>query len=745
MFRIIRHNRLKQVPAESNIFLITAAAIQTSLVNCYGLTVEYDISKFRNAARYTDQNLRMSVPKVFKHLPNEFNIKYSKALPKRIKLRQVPSELKNKNSFGALIKFDNNKFAFAVNCPRLYLFLEDLSLVNFSQVKDWTTKEIVYFSYTGSTESKTKVVWTISDVELLNLPDWYHKITVTGNNKMECNICTDDCMAKPFVAQLIENGMTADQNYALPYTVADDYIKRVPKDFTAPRRVKDNKTKKGYGNLDDKDPEIQLKFEAQLMMTLLNSGDLDLADIYDDDMDAQSRQYARDSYDANSPEHKERMNELSDNIERLLDNYKPGEYLLEGPDDIKLILQQEIGNLNMFAVIDNVYGIVQSKSDSQFYSAEPIDYEKFTEVFPDMTIDDLAYERGLEVEDLEDDVGDLYDTLEEDMQLKWNTWHLVEEYIFRDTNSKWLDNNPEAIESLTDLIIEERLWEAYMDIVNRFGGYNGIKEQINKLLANTSVFMAVPQQAFVDILTESQGNIIAGAVSSSMASDGGYALERYATEILKLHSNERNYLSFNTYGYLSSKNYPAPAYALTYGDIQFEFHDYIKENTTVCLGDSFHGFNPVSAVNQIKPEFILSSIIGNSNLAAFPSQEISRPDFAAQFIVNLSHLVSFLTNLFNSDPSVGLDYIALFKGVERDATLISYFEAQIKGKLSIEDVKTIYVPESSVGQIYHITQKIKATAKYREQGKMPNFRIHNDSHMVIDKNDLMELNTRVNK
>ena len=308
-----------------------------------------------------------------------------------------------------------------------------------------------------------------------------------------------------------------------------------------------------------------------------------------------------------------------------------------------------------------------------------------------------------------------------------------------------LPKNPDAVEIIAELIVDQRFWDAYEHIIERFGGFKTIKNQMDKLLANTSVYMAVPQQSFVDMLMDSQGEIIAGAVSASMASDSGYALERYATEILKLNSNERNYLTFHTYGYLSSKNYPAPAYTLTYGDIQFEFHDYVKDNSTVCLGDSFHGFNPVSPVNKINPEYILSAIIGNSKMAEFPSQEMDDTDFAAQFIVNLSHVITFLYNLFNSDPAVGLDYIALFKGIERDATTVSYFESQIKGELSIEDVKTIYIPESSVGQIYHITQKLKATAKYREKGQMPNFRIHNDSHMVMDKTKLTELNDRVQK
>ena len=57
---------------------------------------------------------------------------------------------------------------------------------------------------------------------MINLPEYQHKITITGNNKMDCNICLDDCPAMEYVEQLIENGMTADQVYSLPYTVADD-------------------------------------------------------------------------------------------------------------------------------------------------------------------------------------------------------------------------------------------------------------------------------------------------------------------------------------------------------------------------------------------------------------------------------------------------------------------------------------------------------------------------------------------
>ena len=40
---------------------------------------------------------------------------------------------------------------------------------------------------------------------------------------------------------------------------------------------------------------------------------------------------------------------------------------------------------------------------------------------------------------------------------------------------------------------------AYLNVISRFGGFKTIKIRMDQLLEHTSVYMAVPQQSFVDM------------------------------------------------------------------------------------------------------------------------------------------------------------------------------------------------------------------------------------------------------
>ena len=224
-------------------------------------------------------------------------------------------------------------------------------------------------------------------------------------------------------------------------------------------------------------------------------------------------------------------------------------------------------------------------------------------------------------------------------------------------------------------------WDDVIDLLcENHGGTKKVNQQLQKLLANSSIYMAVPGRILADNLGK---EILSCYITGSKP--GIYVERRLDVDVNKHKASLNNLLSFPKYGILSTKDYPFSSSVLLteYGSVLIEFKEVIKERSTLCVGDSLD--NTISSTASFK----------DLSIHNFLSVLLQTTRTHYSMVLdnnNINKFVNLLNNIMNSTAlKYGLDINYLMRGNEE--FLLSYFEVQIKGDLLFNerDIKAIYV------------------------------------------------------
>ena len=215
-----------------------------------------------------------------------------------------------------------------------------------------------------------------------------------------------------------------------------------------------------------------------------------------------------------------------------------------------------------------------------------------------------------------------------------NWYFMLKERILDKTDSRFNDKD---MGILIKHIMKGDLEAVYESILSKYDGSKTINKQLNKLARESSIFMCVPSDALISIVSGEDQEIKSGIETRSGADYQGdatiWAKTRIATEVKKLGTDPTDFTSYHKYGFVSTKNYPYVKNALQYGNIILEFSDHVKERATLCIGDSFKQYNPPMPFDDLDIDKIACNIV---------MPELSPTD---DFLTKLRDLTLFLENI----------------------------------------------------------------------------------------------------
>ena len=361
-FRILPATRL-QIPANSNIWLITAAGL------CKSAGIEWSVaaeSYFKALANkmlkvdYADQeaydnsiliDLRKNIKRLFTDSDRNSligTIEYSRVY-QNIKLESLINKIRAVNAVAAIFSlYDRHKNknidCFITLAPRATVYVAGGDTKEYNHLPN-KIGAIVYFRLREDIFGLKSSVWLIHD-PMLNLE---HSITVDDYDGYICSVCksAEKCPAIDYVKQLIKNGLPP-ADYELPFQYWDSkLIAKIKPKYSYGRIqediISDKDIQKARSNLPDANVlgDIKQKTESDLWSVLAKASPI----VMENEWKAIESNYGavftkklskilRD-YDANKSNSLDRIAATKDFWEDLLDLYGGRDHLNK---QVKLLL-----------------------------------------------------------------------------------------------------------------------------------------------------------------------------------------------------------------------------------------------------------------------------------------------------------------------------------------------------------------------------------------------------------------------
>lgn len=655
----------------SNIFARSVVHISDLLINSYEsesainnrlnsfTNLNYPLLNRESNLPY-DSDFIILVPNIFNQIPDD--LLYSKPINKNVSLFNLSSELRDNNAIAALIKFTNGFLGFAITnhwlsdirdkkyAVSLYLNETDIQIPN--QIKHWVTAEIVYFYLTRlkiGAQSRSTFRYEFFEV---NEKDKYGSSGIIRHrikrayypNEFECDICLDPtgCPGAAYIKFMEINNIdySKEQLITIPdkYTIniPDDFVKHEPMDIIQLAPV-------GINTVDSK---RQKKLDTKIRSAWKLNKETNLHEFLGNY--ASSTKYTIDP----------------DSFKRLIENYEKS---YDANKSLNYFVKQGRDLHEHWLDIDISKALILTKSE---------DIKQLKRKLPRKTDkSDSADKIKVKIitrnpKGKHDKVLALYNSL-----LR-NDYFTDEPMLQMSVASIIAENkNNDCFNKLFDLVI------------NHCGGYNKINKRLAKLIDNSSVYMALHSPTLVKLLVDQEHEIKSGVEVGPGSGADPMGSQRLQIEVLRMQSDLNDYNTLKKYGFISTKNYPlVDGRIKQYGSIVLEFHDYVKERTTITFGDSFGAFTqPIPMLNpDIK--LLMPGIF-------YESHGYGGETSLTNFVKQLDNMRICLNRLMKrSMLRQGLNIAGMINS--------GYVEAQVNGKLTLENVKTIHIQSDKVTQIY---------------------------------------------
>ena len=245
----------------------------------------------------------------------------------------------------------------------------------------------------------------------------------------------------------------------------------------------------------------------------------------------------------------------------------------------------------------------------------------------------------------------------------------------------------------------------YHSLLDDFGGRNKLNNKLKQLVEYSSIYMLAPITAIYDIMLPDS------RIKSSSELDN--INNETSNDPLVVYENrskmEHEYFgidlddvhSFPKYGFIGTTNRPLSLINIAkkdfafaeFGTILLEFKPEVKARSTFNVGDT--GLSPTKAA-----ENIMLCPLSDINVDAFSLLMLERlpriKELMPGFNTGVLNFVNFLVNLTKIKPNLGLDFETLTannntNNSNRQLNIRAhYIEAQIYGKLTREDIKSVY-------------------------------------------------------
>ena len=621
------------------------------------INVTYPILNRQSNLPY-DNNLAILVPNIFNQISDEVMV--SKLTRKNVSPFNIQSDLRNNNAIAALIKFANGHMGFAIvrnlgsdRSDKKFitsLYLNDHTIESAHSIKDWVTDEIMYLHLTLSDKSSKHRYYERFDIREKHKYDSGNSRHLIKRayypNEFECDICLDStcCPGVVYLQYMESNNLDYITEPCL--FLPDSYTVSVPEDFIKQEPV--NIIQSAPINITTIDKKRQNKLENRIRSTW--------------------------------------KIKKTDDMHEFLENYSgSGHKYTRDPDSFKKLMHSYE---ERFDATEALYYFIKtgkpSSSDERWLDITLDDAFKLTK---STTIKQVKRKLPRKTEASEEPDKIKVRVISRNPTGKHDRVIAVYHSII---NNKHFENDPELQKTIALNIVENKKKDCFNKLfdllINRFGGYDRINRRLKKLIDNSSVYMAIHPHTLNTLLKDPEHEIKSGVEVGQGSGADPMGAQRLQIEVLRMQSNLYNYNSLKKYGFISTKDYPlVDGRIRQYGSIIFEFHDYIKEKTTITFGDSFGNFTqPISMLN---PDIKLLAP------GLFHESYHSKETSLFNFIRSLDSMYACLKNLMKrSMLRQGLNIAGVINS--------GYVEAQITDKLTLEDVKTIYVATDKLHKIY---------------------------------------------